>query len=138
MAKPNNRKCICCSTEYRYCNTCAEDKTKPAWYAIYCSENCKKLFQAVSGYLANAVSFEETKRRFDDCDLSYKNKLKDSFIKVIDEIYKNEVEELENMEMVNVEELIEETIDISDKKNSEKDSIKIMPRTRNGKMNKRK
>ena len=87
MTNKNNRKCICCSTEYRYCNTCSEDALKPAWHSIYCSENCKKLFQAVSGYLANAVSIEETRARFDDCDLSYKKNLKDTFIKVIDEVY---------------------------------------------------
>jgi hypothetical protein len=143
MAKQNNRKCICCATEYRYCNTCSEDKSKPAWYAIYCSENCKKLFQAVSGYLANAVNIEETKARFDNCDLSYKNKLKDKFIEVIDEVCKNKIEKIEVETTIveetvieNVEEVIE-TVETSNAENIETESIKIVPKSRNGKINKR-
>ena len=136
MAKQNNRKCICCSVEYRYCNTCAEDATKPAWYAIYCSENCKKLFQAVSGYLANAVSIEETQARFDNCDLSYKDKLKDKFIEVIDEVYKTK----QNNKTVETEvekELVEEIVETSVESVVE-ENIKIVPKTRNGKSNKKK
>lgn len=143
MAKQNNRKCICCSTEYQYCNTCSEDKSKPAWYAIYCSENCKKLFQAVSGYLANAVSIEETRARFDDCDLSYKNKLKDKFIEVINEVCKNKTEKHEDVKLEIKEDVIEEVIEASnvessDLENPEKEIVKIVPKSRSGKMNKRK
>ena len=143
MAKQNNRKCICCSTEYQYCNTCSEDKSKPAWYAIYCSENCKKLFQAVSGYLANAVSIEETRARFDDCDLSYKNKLKDKFIEVINEVCKNKNEKHEDVKLEIKEDVVEEVVEVSnvessDLENSEKEIVKIVPKSRSGKMNKRK
>lgn len=134
MANKNNRKCICCSTEYRYCNTCSEDALKPAWYSIYCSENCKKLFQAVSGYLANAVSIEETRARFDNCDLSYKEKLKDKFIEVIDEIYKNKLEEQKNIKIETKDELTEEFTTTSDVE----ENLKIMSRSRNGKYNKKK
>ena len=138
MAKQNNRKCICCSTEYRYCNTCSEDALKPSWYAIYCSENCKKLFQAVSGCLANAVSIEDTKTRFDDCDLSYKDKLKDSFIKVIDEVYKNKSKEKKNVEIEIKDELKEESVESSCIENIVEENIKIVPKTRSEKVSKRK
>lgn len=95
MAKKNNRKCICCSTEYRYCNTCAEDISKPAWYAIYCSENCKKLFHAASGYHAKTATLEEVKERFNACDLSYKDKLGENFIEAINAAYGNKKENVE-------------------------------------------
>lgn len=87
MAKKNNRKCICCSTEYRYCNACAEDASKPAWFAIYCSENCKKLFHAASGYHAKTATLEEVRARFDACDLSYKDRLSENFIEAINAAY---------------------------------------------------
>ena len=146
MTNKNNRKCICCSTEYRYCNTCSEDALKPAWHSIYCSENCKKLFQAVSGYLANAVSIEETRARFDDCDLSYKKNLKDTFIKVIDEVYKvksefQTVTEAETEIEVKTEikdELTEEIVEGSDTENIIEESIKMKPKYRTGKYNKKK
>ena len=31
MSKRLNRTCICCGTNYRYCNRCAEDAGKPSW-----------------------------------------------------------------------------------------------------------
>ena len=147
MAKQNNRKCICCSTEYQYCNTCSGDSSKPAWYAIYCSENCKKLFQAVSGYIANAVSLEDTRKRFDDCDLSYKNKLKDKFIEVINEVYKNKIEEHDDIKpeikedviAEITEEVIEESVEISAViSDFESENIKIVPKSKNNKVYKRK
>lgn len=103
----NNRICVCCSTEYRYCNSCSEDKTKPSWYSIYCSENCKKLFHATSSYFAKTASIEEIKVRFDDCDLSYKHKLKPKFIEAIDNVYNVETK----TEILNeVTDAVEETI----------------------------
>ena len=107
MAKKNNRKCICCSTEYRYCNTCSEDATKPAWYAIYCSENCKKLFSAASGYHSKTATIEEVRARFDACDLSYKDKLGVNFIEAINAVYgiEEEISEVkEDVPYVNIDE----------------------------------
>ena len=87
MAKKNNRKCICCSTEYRYCNSCSEDRTKPAWYAIYHNENCKDIFNTASDYLAGAITKEDAKQKFDACDLSYKHKLHSKIIEAINDVY---------------------------------------------------
>lgn len=122
MAKKNNRKCICCSTEYRYCNTCAEDVNKPAWYAIYCSENCKKLFHAASGYHAQTATLEEVKARFDACDLSYKDKLNENFIEAINAAYgikkeNVEIKEEENVVSTDVESVIEaeEKVEVTEK-----------------------
>lgn len=122
MAKKNNRKCICCSTEYRYCNTCAEDANKPAWYAIYCSENCKKLFHAASGYHAQTATLEEVKARFDACDLSYKDKLNENFIEAINAAYEIkkenvEIKEEENVVSTDVESVIEaeEKVEVAEK-----------------------
>lgn len=92
MARNNNRKCICCSTEYRYCNTCNEDKMKPMWYTIYHNENCKNIFNAASDYLAGAITKEEAKQKFDACDLSYKNKLHNKIVEAINDVYGVKVE----------------------------------------------
>lgn len=138
MAKPNNRKCICCSTEYRYCNTCSEDSSKPSWYAIYCSENCKKLYQAVSGYLANAVSLEETRARFDDCDLSYKHKLKSNFIETINDVCKNEVQAEITLEVDTTEHVVDETIVLSETEETTEKEVEVIKETKYGNKNKNK
>ena len=92
MAKKNNRKCICCSTEYHYCNSCGEDRTKPAWYAIYHDENCKNIFNVASDFLAGAITKEEARQKFDACDLSHKNKLHSKIVEAIDAVYGVKVE----------------------------------------------
>ena len=120
MAKKNNRKCICCSTEYRYCNSCQEDRNKEPWHAIYCSENCKKLFHAASGYHAQTATIEEVRARFDECDLSYKDKLNENFIEAINAVYgikkEAEIKEEENVISANVElEPVVEEIDVVEK-----------------------
>ena len=109
MARNNNRKCICCSTEYRYCNTCSEDKTKPAWYAIYHNENCKDIFNTASDYLAGAITKEEARQKFDACDLSYKNKLHNKIVEAINDVYGVKVETKNVVETVaeNKEEVVE-------------------------------
>lgn len=103
MAKNNNRKCICCSTEYRYCNSCREDRTKPAWYTIYHNENCKNLFNTASDYLAGSITKEEAKHKFDACDLSYKHKLNKKIVEVINAVHEEK----------KIEERIEEKLEPS-------------------------
>ena len=118
MAKKNNRKCICCSTEYRYCNTCAEDISKPAWYAIYCSENCKKLFYAASGYHAKTATLEEVRARFDACDLSYKDRLNENFIEAINAAYgikKENVEIKEEKNVISTDIDVESIVEVEEK-----------------------
>ena len=88
MAK-NNRKCICCAQEYRYCNSCAEDNTKPTWFALYHNENCRDIYKIASECLYEVISKEEAKERFDKCDLSYKDKLHHKIREVIDDAYES-------------------------------------------------
>lgn len=83
----NNRKCICCSAEYRYCNSCSEDKLKESWYTIYHNENCRNIYNIISSYLSGRITKEEAKEKLDKCDLSYKDKLKDKMVEIINKIY---------------------------------------------------
>ena len=100
MTKKNNRKCICCSTEYRYCNTCNEDKLKPMWLSIYHNENCKDIFNTASDYLAGAITKEEARQKFNACDLSYKNKLHNKIVEAINAVYGAKVENQNVVETV--------------------------------------
>ena len=118
MAKKNNRKCICCSTEYRYCNSCSEDRTKPVWYTIYHNENCKNIFDTASDYLAGAITKEEARQKFDACDLSYKNKLHNKIVEAINAVCGEKVEAQNVVETVveNKEEVIENKPSVEDEK----------------------
>ena len=109
MAKKNNRKCICCSTEYRYCNSCSEDRTKPVWYTIYHNENCKNIFDTASDYLAGAITKEEAGQKFDACDLSYKHKLHNKILEAINAVYDVKVEIKNEPVIETKEEAVEKT-----------------------------
>lgn len=59
MAK-KNRKCLCCNITYSYCPTCGgQDKVKPAWYAEFCSSECKDLWTTATKYNMNILSKKE-------------------------------------------------------------------------------
>lgn len=104
MAKKNNKTCIVCGEKYTFCPTCANARDLETWKNIYCSENCKKIFHAASGYHAKTVTIEEVRTRFDACDLSYKDKLNENFIEAINAVYsvKEVKESVDKTEEVNV------------------------------------
>lgn len=81
-----NRICLCCSHHYSYCNTCSHDANKPLWYSIYCSENCKNLFQAASDYFMDKMSKDEALKAIENADLSKKDKFSDGIKKFINEV----------------------------------------------------
>ena len=86
----NNRECICCGKQYRYCNTCADQITEPTWKTIYCSENCKNVFMTTTNYLAGDIDEEQARKNYEQCDLSGKENFKQRIIEVIDTIVKTD------------------------------------------------
>ena len=64
------RKCIVCGKEYNYCRSCPKDAKKETWYALYDSENCKNISQALTDYNFNKVTKDEAKDILSSCDLS--------------------------------------------------------------------
>lgn len=82
----NNKKCITCGKEYRYCPTCKGNDYSEAWRNIYCSRNCQEIFNVATGYANNKLSGTDAKCRLEKCDLSYRAKMKPALIARIDEI----------------------------------------------------
>lgn len=50
MAKRRTRNCYTCLKEYQYCPNCAIDYNKPRWMFSFCCEECKDVYQIISGY----------------------------------------------------------------------------------------
>ena len=85
MIERNNKTCIVCGKSYKYCGGCAEYAHLEPWHSIYCSDNCKEIFNAVSMY--DKVSKEETKEKLNKCDLSNKDNFHKNILKTINELY---------------------------------------------------
>lgn len=81
----NNRKCLVCGKEYRFCPSCAKDKNKPSWMTMYDTENCRAIFDALVDYNFGNISAVDAKAILDKCDLTiplhqnHKNKINKIF-----------------------------------------------------------
>lgn len=96
----DNKTCILCGKRYSYCSNCAEFDHLPRWMEIYCSENCKKIFNALSSHNMGHITKEEARELLEKCDLSYKenfNRLNQNFV---DEIMTEETSNLDTIDSV--------------------------------------
>lgn len=91
MAK-NNKICATCGKQYHYCNNCAADNSKPAWMNMFCSENCKDLFQTATDYYAGELTASKAKAAINKLDTTNKDQFKSSIVRMIDELIEVEPE----------------------------------------------
>lgn len=75
-----NRECYLCGTDYKYCNTCSQDRMKPAWMSEFHSENCKNIFDICTRFNMELISKTEAQEALNSCDLSNKSNFK-SYVK---------------------------------------------------------
>ena len=68
----NKKKCLICGKVYTYCNTCYEDRFKPAWYQIFCSEECKEIDRIFAENTVGEISDIEAKHELKELNLSGK------------------------------------------------------------------
>lgn len=73
-----NRTCICCGTKYTYCPDCGgADRMKPFWYAEFCSEECKDIWDVATRYNMQIMNKKEAQSALGKYDLSDKSKFVD-------------------------------------------------------------
>ena len=103
------RTCVICQSKYEYCPKCNRDVDKPTWYFIFCSENCKSIYEVMSAYecgdidakTANESLIKLNVSKIDNLEKSYKSTLAkiDSELKetqsktVVDEKIESETQE---------------------------------------------
>lgn len=125
MAKLN-KTCTVCGTKYSYCPVCSADNSKPSWMNMFCSENCKDLFQAATDYYAGELEPGKAKVIVEKSDLSNKENFKPSVQKFIDALENvkadyssNVVEQPQKEEKVVVEEVKAEEVKIDSEPSDE-------------------
>jgi len=62
------RNCILCGKEYDYCPRC--DRTRPAYFIKYCSENCKEIHLVENRYSFNHLTQQGAADVLNTLDLS--------------------------------------------------------------------
>ena len=86
-----SRDCYLCSTEYKYCPTCSQDRAKPTWMQNFHEENCKNIFDICTRYNMQMLTKEEAKAALETCDLSNKENFKDYVQRDLENIFAPEV-----------------------------------------------
>ena len=150
MAKLN-KTCAVCGTKYSYCPVCSADASKPSWMNMFCSENCKNLFQAATDYYAGELTPGKAKAIVRKSDLSNKINFKPSvqkFINALEDVKEDYsspiVEQPEKEEKVVIEEVKAEEVKINSEPSDEVSEVseqieEVKEEKKNyGKRNKRK
>ena len=96
--KKNNKVCLNCGKVYTFCPNCSDYALLDSWNNIYCSENCRNIFQITTDYNYGELSKEKALEKLSACDLSNKESFHKTVIKIIDEIMtqtvKDEIEKI--------------------------------------------
>ena len=84
-----SRTCSVCRKTYKYCPKCRDYESLPTWMFVFCSENCKDIYDVTSEYEDKRVTADEAKKRLDKLDLSKIKNFGASYQNTIDNINKN-------------------------------------------------
>lgn len=70
MAK--DRKCIVCPDKhiYKYCSHCAGYNSKETWRYLYCSQNCRGIYNLATDFSRGNISGSDAKKELEKYDLS--------------------------------------------------------------------
>lgn len=110
MVKKNNKKCILCGKTYTYCSRCEEFDHLPRWMEIYCSDNCRTIFNTLTEYNAKNITAKEAAEKIKDCDMSNVDRFHEFNKNLVEEIQKENSKNVpfEKNEKVEIE-MIEST-----------------------------
>lgn len=85
MAK-NNRVCKVCNEEYYFCPTCSRVPSTEKYRIMFCSKNCRDIFDTLSRYTMKCIDKNETKEILSSLDLSKQSQFSDKVKIDINEI----------------------------------------------------
>lgn len=138
MAK--DRKCIVCPDKhiYKYCSHCAGYNSKETWRYLYCSQNCRGIYNIATDFSKGKISGLEAKKELEKYDLSD--------LEFFNSTIKNEIEEILSItEKEEIKVAFVSTVCIEDQKNDTEvasvttittfEENEIIPRKRKNKKN---
>lgn len=83
MAK-TQRKCVMCGTVYEHCGHCGA--APQLWKNIFCSENCRDIYDVLNKYDGKLITKEDGIERLKAFDLSVVSKFNDRFKALANEL----------------------------------------------------
>lgn len=89
MPIKNNRSCKVCGDQYYYCPSCVPLDAPDRYKMVFCSLNCKNIFDIVSNYAFNKIDKVAAKEMLSELDLSKRNQFPEKIKTDVDAIMKN-------------------------------------------------
>ncbi len=83
------KHCLLCGAKYEYCGNCDRFNHLPRWMETIHNDNCRQIFHAIMDYRTGVKTPKECAEILNNCDLSYRDKIKakdakmDAFISAI-------------------------------------------------------
>ena len=67
-----DRKCIVCPDKhhYKYCSNCSGYNSVETWRFLYCSENCREIYDIATKFVNGKLSGLDAKHKLEKLDLS--------------------------------------------------------------------
>ena len=82
-----SKTCKVCGNVYKYCIYCREFDSQPKWRMLFDTDNCRRIFHAVSDYLIGEINADQAKELLGRCDISNRNKFNENVKKVLSELF---------------------------------------------------
>ena len=115
MNKRDLRTCCVCRRNYHFCPVCnEEDKNKEPWHFVYCSENCKNIYNIMSSFENGSIHSKTANEQLSKLDLSQKDNFGDSYKNTLSKI-STEIEKIKT-------DTSQENVNINDEKMEEVES----------------
>jgi endogenous inhibitor of DNA gyrase (YacG/DUF329 family) len=92
MADSKSRICCVDGVNYKYCPKCKGYNPYETWRFVFCSENCKDIYNVTSSFEDGRISASEAKSQLDKLDLSKSEKFGESYKNSIAKIYAETIE----------------------------------------------
>ena len=109
MHKPNH-VCKACGDSYYFCPNCSGMTAKDKYRTLFCSRNCRDVFQTCVAYNMKHITKDEAKSALSQLDLSKRAQFSEQLKADIDEIMKVEIPELDNIPVVELDKAFVETL----------------------------
>lgn len=89
MPTKNNRSCKVCGEQYYYCPSCVPLDAPDRYKMVFCSLNCKNIFDVVSNYAFKKIDKVSARTMLSELDISRRYQFSDKIKTDIDDIMKN-------------------------------------------------
>ena len=111
MAKKPNRVCKVCHDQYYFCPNCAGVTATEKYKTIFCSKNCRDIFQTCVSYDMNHIIKDEAREKLSHLDLSKKSEFSEQLREEIDAIMEVEAPQITTYQTVSIAEAEEAPVE---------------------------